>query len=334
MKRALKLAAVLLAVLLTLLAVAVVVLASSLERRLAAPETPYPDVTASTDPAVIAQGESLVRTAAHCSQCHSDTQRANPAANTPSVALSGGFEFDYGPLGKQYAANLTPDVETGIGGRTDQQLARTITTGVLADGQLSVLMRYSAADLSHEDVVAVVSYLRSLSPVKRHVPPNTLTLLGKAAFATMTFTPDLSPLPTHVPPADEPSLERGRYLAEHVALCLACHSQHDPTTFLPTGPKGAGGESEPSPDPASTMEFAPPNLTAHPTGVTGRLTEEQFVERLRAGRAFPDSKMPWENLSRMRESDLRSIYRYLRSLPPVDRDGGPGFREQGWKPAR
>lgn len=334
MKRALKLVAVLSAALVVAVAVVVVVLASSLERKLSFPETQYPDVKASTDPAVIAQGESLVRSAAHCSQCHSDTQRANPSANTPSVALSGGFEFDFGPLGKQYAANLTPDVETGIGGRTDAQLARTITTGVLADGQLSVLMRYSAADLSREDVVAVVSYLRSLSPVKRPVSPSALTMLGKAAFATMTFTPDLSPLPAHVPAADEPSLERGRYLAEHVALCLSCHSQHDPATFLPVGPRGAGGEAEPSPDPSSSMEFAPPNLTAHPTGVTGRLTEEQFVERLRAGRAFVDSKMPWENLSRMRESDLRSIYRYLRSLPPVDRDGGPGFREQGWKPAR
>jgi len=79
------------------------------------------------------------------------------------------------------------------------------------------------------------------------------------------------------------------------------------------------------------MEFAAPNLTSDPkTGMTGRLDEEQFVARIRQGRVFPSSKMPWENVSRMTDADLRSIYRYLRSLPPVENDVGPTYRKQGW----
>lgn len=42
--------------------------------------------------------------------------------------------------------------------------------------------------------------------------------------------------------------------------------------------------------------------------------------------------MRWENCSRLTEADVRSIYRYLKSLPPVDHDTGPSYRDVGWKP--
>ncbi len=329
-KKVLVVVAVVLGVLVVGLGVAVVVLSSKLEERVAFPQAPLPELRASTDPAVIAQGEYVVRTAGHCTQCHGDYERARPADNTPTVALTGGFAFKLGPLGTLYSANLTPDVDTGIGRRSDQELARTLTTGVLANGQLSFFMRYAASDLSQEDVVAVISYLRSLQPVKRQVPVGGLTRLGKAAFATRTFSADLAPSPAHVPAGPAPSVERGEYLAQHVALCVSCHSRVDATTFLPTGPRAGGGDPDASPGESDAdMEFVAPNLTSHPTGVTGKLSEEQFVERLQAGRAYPFSRMPWENLSRMSQGDLRSIYRFLRQLPPVDHDVGPTYRTRG-----
>ena len=81
-------------------------------------------------------------------------------------------------------------------------------------------------------------------------------------------------------------------------------------------------------------EFAAPNLTSDPkTGLTGKLSEDQFIARFRHGRVYPAPLMPWENLSRMSESDQRSIYRYLRSLPPIEREVGPSYRDRGWKPS-
>jgi hypothetical protein len=53
------------------------------------------------------------------------------------------------------------------------------------------------------------------------------------------------------------------------------------------------------------------------------LNEEQFVARFRQGRILPGSPMPWQAFSRMNEEDLRSIYRYLMTIPPVKRDNGP-----------
>jgi hypothetical protein len=46
------------------------------------------------------------------------------------------------------------------------------------------------------------------------------------------------------------------------------------------------------------------------------MTEDQFVARFRQGRIIPGSPMPWQAFSRLAEDDLRSIYRYLKSVPP------------------
>ena len=43
--------------------------------------------------------------------------------------------------------------------------------------------------------------------------------------------------------------------------------------------------------------------------------------------------MPWENFAEMTDADLRSLFRYLKSLPPVAHDTGPSHRPAGWKPA-
>jgi hypothetical protein len=122
-------------------------------------------------------------------------------------------------------------------------------------------------------------------------------------------------------------VERGRYLTLNVAQCVACHSELDLSTFRPAEPLGAGNLSG-MPSPAHDgSTFYPPNLTSHPSGFTGRLDEEAFLARMRAGRVHRDSIMPWEQLGRMTEADLRSVYRFLHTLPPSDRDVGPTFRD-------
>lgn len=300
------------------------------ERTLAFPDTPYPALAASTDPAWIERGRYLVHGPAHCAQCHSTSDRDHPEdiATTP---LRGGLAFEMGPIGTLYARNLTPDPETGIGRRSDAELARVLRTGVLPEGELSVFMRYSAAKLSDDDIRAVLSYLRSVPPVRHEVPDRQITLLGKLVvkFAFAGLSPRPSAGPAGVAPVEAPDVARGAYLADEVMLCTTCHTALDPATFEPVGPKAAGGTVEASHDDPA-MEWAPPNLTASPTGVTGVLDEDAFVARMRAGRAHLRSIMPWENVAATSDADLRSVYRYLRTLPPVDRDTGPGYRPVGW----
>lgn len=45
------------------------------------------------------------------------------------------------------------------------------------------------------------------------------------------------------------------------------------------------------------------------------MTEDQWVEMLRTRTALPP--MPWMNVNRMSEPDMRAVYRYLRSLGPA-----------------
>jgi hypothetical protein len=66
------------------------------------------------------------------------------------------------------------------------------------------------------------------------------------------------------------------------------------------------------------------NLTPHETGIKG-WSEEVFIKALRTGKHMGIEKgrpimppMPWFNLAGAEENDLKAIYNYLMSLPPID----------------
>ncbi len=299
---------------------------------LARPETLGPELAASRDPALIEEGRYLVHGPAHCAQCHSASDRAHPEQirDTP---LRGGLAFAMGPLGTRYARNLTPHA-TGIAGLSDAQLARAIRTGVTHDGEVSLLMRYSGARLSDHDLVAVMSYLRSLEPVANEVPAGEWTAVAGIVFTLVLpeITPHPVEGPAHVPAGEAPSVARGRYLAENVMMCAACHTAMDPETLAFTGRPYAGSLPEPSHGADHDKEFVAPNLTPHATGITGQWSEDQFVARLRGGRIHISSLMPWENVSSTNENDLRSVYRFLRTVAPVETNLGPSYRQLGWHP--
>jgi hypothetical protein len=76
-----------------------------------------------------------------------------------------------------------------------------------------------------------------------------------------------------------------------------------------------------------SQEIIPPNLTPDPTtGHISSWTEDMFVARFKGGRVVKGSIMPWDAFQRMTENDVRSIYRFLKSLPPVKHHVGPTVR--------
>jgi len=284
-------------------------------------DVPYPQVAASSDTAVIARGHYLVRDVVNCASCHGDTAQAAARIAGEDVPLSGGYVFDI-PPGKIYVRNITPDKETGIGRYSDAALARALRNGVGPDGR-ALLPFMEVQGLADDDLVAVISYLRTQAPVRHDVPMHQFTPLGAIVKATILAKPVG---PHETPPAQSPrgaTIENGRYLAESVALCWACHTQRSQETGQLTGPRygGATGFVEGT---DHDYTWSPPNITGDPqTGRLGSMTEDEFVTRFRAGRLIEGSPMPWQGLGRMSEDDLRGIYRYLKSLPPVKRDVGP-----------
>ena len=102
----------------------------------------------------VSTGKALVGSLA-CASCHG----ADLSGSESPVGKSGAF-----------AANLTPDPETGLGHWTDDDIARAIKTGK-DDGDASLcnaMPRFDA--LANNQLEAIVAYLRSLPPIVHDIP--------------------------------------------------------------------------------------------------------------------------------------------------------------------
>ena len=117
-------------------------------------------------------------------------------------------------------------------------------------------------------------------------------------------------------------VERGKYLAHNVAVCMDCHSKRDfaKFSFPPAhGTDGIGasfpfGEAEGIPG-----EIWAPNIT--PKRLAG-WTDDEIARAVAHGvnksgdTLFPI--MPYDNYSRMAKDDLYAIIAFLRTLPASD----------------
>lgn len=281
-------------------------------------EAPYPDISASQDPDVVARGRYLASGLAHCTDCHGAASLKDTRAPGQEVPLIGGHAWEL-PIATVYAPNITPDPETGIGRYTDRELGRILRYGVHADGR-AVLPFMPFANLSDEDLTAIVSFLRAQKPVRHEVPKSSTNFLGKAVLAFV-----LEPKgPTGSPPRTtkrEVSAKYGKYLAESVGNCINCHTELDMRTGEFLGAPFAGGAKFPvEKDPTRT--FVSPNLTPHPRwGWLEGWNEDAFAARFGMGPVHADSPMPWRSYSTVTSDDARAIFRYLRTLPSAP--GGP-----------
>lgn len=119
----------------------------------------------------VSRGKYLVTTMG-CMDCHTPTREGGAAIE--EFMLAGGQRWELPPFGTWYSPNITPDPETGLGNRTDEQIVDAFTRGVRSDG--SRMMPFPMpwpvyAGLKDHDVKAIVAYLRSLPPIYNKIPP-------------------------------------------------------------------------------------------------------------------------------------------------------------------
>jgi len=265
-------------------------------------ELPYPNIHASTDSGVIARGRYLAMHVAVCGHCHSATNGApGPDGQVHLTGMAPAVP-DGQPSGASsgYVPNITSDLKTGIGALPDGAIARALRYGVAHDGHVIAAMNYAFSD---EDLAAVVSYLRTTKPVQHEVQ--------RVEFMTAGFIPPGKTVAQGQPPKRSPSgisVEKGRYLVESVGDCAGCHTSRDMRTGQ-VGPPFGGSTNFPG----KKGTLAAANLTRG--GRLATWSENDFVARFRAGPLFEDSPMPWTAYQGMHEDDVRSIYRYLKSLP-------------------
>jgi mono/diheme cytochrome c family protein len=118
----------------------------------------------------ISRGSYLANGIARCFSCHSPLDAGDPAVPIPATLGSGDVLDEKAPIN---APNITPDPETGLGPWTDQEIVRAIRDGIGRDGR--ELLEHPAnyySVMTDEDATAIVSYLRSLRPIRRALAPS------------------------------------------------------------------------------------------------------------------------------------------------------------------
>jgi cytochrome c553 len=145
-----------------------------------------------------------------------------------------------------------------------------------------------------------------------------------AVYFNVTY-PKAIPVPKVKVEATAERIERGKYLANHVALCMDCHSTRDFTKYtgpIKPGTEGMGGE-------IMGREMGLPgtipvkNITP---AALGNWTDGEIIRALTSGvnkhgeALFP--VMPYPNFVHLSEEDLYSIVAYIRTLKPIKNEVG------------
>lgn len=280
---------------------------------------PAKDVNIVATPDMIARGEYLANHVTVCMDCHSEHD-INRFANPVIPGTEGKGEHmlghEHGFPGELYAPNITP---AALNDWSDGEILRAIVEGVSKDGRpLFPLMPYTEyRHLSQQDANAIVAYLRTLPAIESELPTSTLDFPLNLIVRTM---PKPYEPPAAVNPAD--TIAYGKYLAD-IGGCRGCHSLEKQGTPV-EGMEWAGGNEYPS---FSGGTVRASNISPDPETGIGLWTEDFFVTRFKAYASdtlsMPvtpgsfNTLMPWRHYAGMTEDDLRSIYRFLRTVPPV-----------------
>ncbi len=152
-----------------------------------------------------------------------------------------------------------------------------------------------------------------------------LLIFGILVFAgyVWMFLPNVGSAPDIQVKVTPERVERGRYLAEHVTVCIDCHATRDWTKFgiPPTpGTDGKGGELFDQkigfPGKYYSTNITPYELKKWTDGEIYRAIAAGVS---RDGRALMPV-MPYPNYGKMSKEDVYSIIAYLRTLKPIVND--------------
>ncbi len=150
-----------------------------------------------------------------------------------------------------------------------------------------------------------------------------IVLVGLAAGYVYFFLPNVGKAPELKVELTPQRIERGKYLATSVAVCIDCHSTRDWSKFsgpMIAGTDGRGGDK-------FAREFGFPGIfyarNITPYGLSSWTDGEIFRAITsgvnKDGRAlFP--LMPYSHYGKTDEEDIYSIIAYIRTLAPIKND--------------
>lgn len=284
--------------------------------------SPAQEMTIEATSERLERGKYLANHVAGCIDCHSTrdwTKFAGPVKEGSEG--KGGDKFDEelaGMPGTIYAQNITP---TYLKRYSDGELYRLITTGVTNDGRaMFPMMPYLAfGKMDPEDVKSIIAYIRTLKPIDGEYPKADLNF--PMNLIVKTIPQDATPMTI---PEKSDTLKYGEYIFT-IAGCGDCHTPMEKGTPIP-GKHLAGGFEFRHPLYGDVVRSA--NITQdHETGI-GLWTQADFLGKFKTYRDSSwrskeakagelNTAMPWVLYSGMTDEDLKAIYRYLKTVPPV-----------------
>ena len=270
--------------------------------RRSAIEPVTPPQASSFDPALVRRGGELVA-AGNCNTCHTA-----PGAKS----FAGGVGVPT-PFGVVYSTNITPDAETGIGRWSQAAFRRSMREGVDRAGRhLYPAFPYDHFTLlTEDDIGALYAYLMSREPVAAGPPSNDLRFpfnirMLLAAWKLLYLRQG----PYQRDAARGEAWNRGAYLVEGLAHCGACHTPRNALGAEKKNDRLAGGEAE------GWIAYA--LNAASPAPVPW--DANAFYSYLRNGwqEVHGAARGPMapviDNLSSLRDADVRAIADYLASI--------------------
>jgi mono/diheme cytochrome c family protein len=277
-----------------------------------------PDLKIEITPERVARGKVISNML--CSECHLDNKTGR---------LTGHKLPDLPPeFGAAYSANLTHDKNVGIGSWTDGEIAFLLRTGIRRDGQYTPPWMPKLPRIGDEEIAAIIAFLRSDDSLVQADPTpdseSQPTFLVK--FLThVAFKPHPYPTAPIKAPDTTDKVAYGRYLA-------ACHSgdfkkmndREPEKSFRYFG----GGNG--MPDLTGKVIYTA-NLTPDAETGLGKWTEDQFVKAVREG-VRPDGRIiryPMSRRPEFTESEVKAIWAYFKSLPPIKHDVARNFDDLG-----
>ncbi|MGB5048943.1 MAG: cytochrome c [Caldilineaceae bacterium] len=264
---------------------------------------PEPTAAAAEEPAMTFTGDpdagQYIATLTGGCGCH---------FNRELGGLAGGNKFE-GPFGVVYARNITPDMETGLGGYSQEEIASFLRTGAGPGGwQLHPVMPYMAFSvLSDKEALDVAAYLHSLDAIANAVPDRELT------SDPAPFTPAVAP------PAEAPTepVARGEELVT-IARCSGCHTPNNEDGSPNMDLMLAG---------ATVRDSIAANITPDDETGLGKWTVEEIATLMRTGTRPDGSEVEGamaqqieRRFNLLTEDDALAIAAYLKSIPAVNHD--------------
>ncbi|MFN0035802.1 MAG: c-type cytochrome, partial [Saprospiraceae bacterium] len=250
-----------------------------------------------------------------CNECHKDNATGR-LTGRPMLDLPTEF-------GKAASLNITQDSVHGIGAWTDGEIYYLLRTGIHKDGSWSPPYMPKFPLMADEDVFSIIAWLRSDDPLlvasPQEYPPNQPNLFVKFLANVAVFPPPLPTAPIAIPDTAN-RVAFGKYVADALCACYACHSADFAKQDALNPEKSLGFYGGGNPMLNYEGELVPSaNITMDKETGIGGWTKEQFREATKYGKNPKGGPLyyPMFPHTTLTDGEVDAIYAYLQTVSAV-----------------